>query len=470
MIVIPRRTSRFGLPRHGSHELRRDAFERNWFVPHHDVVSAWRNARDVRTNARDRHASSLPARGGPLYHRIIAVVALLFVSTVCVAQTPCFSFTRLSRPSSGPYAVAGTSGDFNHDSRTDLVVYYSTGRGLEVFLGSLTGALVPAGTYFSNASAGVTAVDAADLNADGHLDLIASVGTDLRRLTGNGDGTFADGPVVPVAANASDVEVADLTGDGIPDVVASLRSGHLLLLRGLGGGTLAPPVSIAFLGLTSIAIGDYNSDGLLDLAGIDGSSVLQVIFSQGNGSFESPAGYGLLHLTSTAPDAIVATDYDHDGDVDVLIAQSSTGTSIVRNNGNKTFTDTAELAPLTPSYSLALADFNGDGTSDVIVSGDRGFNILLANGDGTYAAPRFVRTTPAGSFGVTAGSFITGDFRGSGRTDVALGIPAFGVGITHTIDVFLNDCGPPALPALSPLAAFLALLALAAAGWWTSRG
>ncbi len=95
----------------------------------------------------------------------------------------------------------------------------------------------------------VASVAVADVNGDGHLDLVVaypgegSVGV----LLGKGDGTFQ--PVVKYnsgGSGASSVAVADVNGDGKPDIVvlnAFDTEGTVGVLLGNGDGTFQPPAT-----------------------------------------------------------------------------------------------------------------------------------------------------------------------------------------------------------------------------------
>jgi hypothetical protein len=312
--------------------------------------------------------------------------------------------------------------DFNGDGIPDLVIL---GSGISVLLGNGDGTFTAAPSP-SAFLPGAIAVG--DFNGDGIPDLAVAPALDegtTEVLLGNGDGTFTNAGGIlennnnTVTSNA--IAAADFNGDGKLDLVETCASSNeqpcnlLLILSGNGDGTFTQScmTPLAFAGSQSMAVGDFNGDGQPDAAVINSGANGVNVFLNGGGCLSAAAS----PATGANPSSIAAADFNGDGKLDLAVANSgSNNVTILLGNGDGTFTAAASPATGMAPNSLAVGDFNGDGVPDLAVAnaGSSNVAILLGNGDGTFTAA----TSPAADTGST--SVTAADFNGDGKEDLVV--------------------------------------------------
>ncbi|HXJ79224.1 MAG TPA: VCBS repeat-containing protein, partial [Candidatus Methylomirabilis sp.] len=165
------------------------------------------------------------------------------------------------------------AGDFNDDGKVDLLVAnngdFGHGNGsIEVLLGNGDGTFT-AGPVLRD---GVEpdSVAAGDVDGDGCLDVVAVVQSpafdwNLNVFLGNCDGTFRPAAVVALSQDlVAGVRLADLDLDGHLDVIVSLEGTKVGLLRNRGNGTFEAPVLFDAVGGQAV-VADLNGDRRPDL-------------------------------------------------------------------------------------------------------------------------------------------------------------------------------------------------------------
>ena len=284
------------------------------------------------------------------------------------------------------------------------------------------------------------AVTVADFNNDGKPDLaVVNAGpssasqSSVSVLLGNGSGSFQPAVTTSVLnsgagnGNAQSVAVGDFNRDGLPDLALNTAgpSGPAVeVLLGKGDGSFQPNHLILPVGQIplSVAAGDFDGNGALDLVTANSQGTVSVLLGNGDGTFRPRVDLAV----GAAPSAVAVGDFNGDGRLDVVTAQQLTDTvCVLLGHGDGTFARPLVFAASGQNFtpqSMALGDVNGDGKLDLVIksvyfldSDAFQVGVLLGRGDGTFQAPLLSAAQPDGS-----GDLALGDFNNDGRLDVAV--------------------------------------------------
>jgi len=83
---------------------------------------------------------------------------------------------------------------------------------------------------------------------------------------------------------------------------------------------------------------DWNDDGAMDFLVGELSGNISLLLNNGSDQFTTISNFGNLSLPSNSMSAPSAIDYNHDGDLDLIIGFADGSMEIFLNNGNDTFT------------------------------------------------------------------------------------------------------------------------------------
>lgn len=175
--------------------------------------------------------------------------------------------------------------------------------------------------------------------------------------------------------------------------------------------------------VNSIAVADFDLDGKLDLAALNfgSSGSLSLFLGDGYGAFPTRGSY---IQKGRLPTSIATGDFNSDGQPDVIIANGTSvqGNASVYLNGNLAFQTQIPLRWTSPGLdtnttSVAVADFNSDGKSDVVVTNADFHAVFVALGDGAGNFSNFKSYNSGGAFPVHV---VVRDFNGDGKPDLAV--------------------------------------------------
>ena len=376
---------------------------------------------------------------------LAAVTASLAPSRTSADAPACNNQALFGVPTSwvtGPGPLYVAAGDFNEDGIVDLAVTNSdfqnngVNSSLVILIGTGPRTFAPPVAYTVGAEP--HAVTTGDFNEDGITDLVvankfsSNISILLGRGTaGVGNGTFAPAVNYPTGGFPFQIVAEDLDRDGITDIAVSLNNvAAVNVLRGLGSagtgnGTFASPVTFPLSALsTGLERGDFNHDGILDLVATEnGSHTIAVLIGTGvtpiaSGSFAPAVHYG----AGTEPFEIAVADFNGDGNLDLAVANTlGAGTVLFTGIGNGTFQQTVTLNSGN-SVAVAADDLDQDGILDLVIGTATGTDagnvrVYIGQGNGGVGNGSFWKPSTY-SVGSDTYQVLPGDFDGDGRHDL----------------------------------------------------
>jgi hypothetical protein len=289
-------------------------------------------------------------------------------------------------------------GDFDRDGKPDLAFANHETQQLTIVLGDGRGGFAPA--PFSPVTVAVKphphGIAAGDFDEDGFPDLVTDSWAEdrLEILFNSGNAApWTRGTHVAVGKHPYQrIRVADLNRDGHADIVSpNLEGDNVTVLLGDGKGAFRQPDGSPFPCGDSpfnVAVGDVNADGVSDLAIVNspsstsdrsGRDGLTVLLGDGRGAFR--ATNGSPFATDRFPNIAAIGDLDGDGDGDIVLSfpngdhitvfsMSRPGILAARN----------DIRAGDHPKGVAIYDLDGDGRGDIVIASNSANAITITFG------------------------------------------------------------------------------------------
>lgn len=392
-------------------------------------------------------------------HILLLFTTLIFMSASINAQTTFTKNTIDGSTSARPYTVA--SGHLTNDAFLDIAIGTYNGSKVTWYKNNGDATFAAGITLTATGIAALSYIESiaiADLNNDGHHDIIAtgSYNDNLVWFENNGDETFQ--PAVLIAtgiAGAGAVKVANIDNDpngNLDIIVTAYTSNSVVYFLGNGDGTFGTMRTLvqeaAGAGPGSFDIADFDGDGDLDVVvGYTGSGEVKLYDNKliqdgldGSGNVPFAAYTNTVDSGNGYLWSVIFGDINTDGNLEIIRSDNNPGGNpniawfaADTSDTETSFTKTTLVTSILKTAAIGIADIDNDGYNDLVVGNGRAtnFDLIWFRGDssGSLGAEIVIDDTTSSIFSMTIA-----DFDNDGDLDI-VGIS----NLQNDLVIFINN-------------------------------
>ena len=275
-------------------------------------------------------------------------------------------------------SYAAEIADLDSDGDLDIVTANDMALG-RIFLNDGAGRFAVHAEFGEVSS--VRSLTTADIDRDTDMDLLITCrGKPNRIYLNDGKARFLAGPVFGTADDSTiNVAVADIDNDGHLDLVLANRDRQPNEIL-FGDGNLEFGRRLQFGdgkdSTRAVVVADMNGDGKLDWVIANIQQANRLFIGDGTGGVTESIPLGESQKTYS----MAVADMDNDGDMDVIAGNVADQNCVYLNDGRAgSFREVAFGDANGSTYGLAVGDLDGDGLADIAVANSDGYNRVFLN-------------------------------------------------------------------------------------------